>query len=263
MIQRVTTADPVLDHITRPIIERFHPNRIILFGSRARGNAREDSDYDVMVELETELSDYECLTRLYAAVPHPRGFELNIFLRAPGRLEERRDDPGTVDWSIAREGIVLYSADGGSAGLLPSWPGRVRERGSQPPPSLAEWLKNADVDLGVIELILQNGRSPQEIPWGAVAFHAQQAAEKYLKAVLVARWKEAPRTHDLAAIVAGIRAAGAAVPDLTAQCQLLEPYAVDVRYPDDLAIPDEETGRAALQAAREIIAAARELLQTP
>lgn len=43
----------LLDYITRSIAERFHPRRIILFGSHARGEAKEDSDLDIFVEMET------------------------------------------------------------------------------------------------------------------------------------------------------------------------------------------------------------------
>ncbi len=259
MIQRATTADPVLDRITRPIVEQFHPRRIILFGSRARGDARADSDYDVLVEMDTELNHYACLTALSGAVAHPRGFELNIFLRKPGRLEERRDDPGTMDWHIAREGIVLYAADGGSLGPLPTWPSRVRERGARPPESVREWVRRAEHDL----LAVENSLAAAKPAWGAVAFHAQQATEKYLKAVLVARHEVAPRTHVLSVVVAAIRQKTPNFPEFAVQCELLQPYAVGVRYPEETPIPDEATARAALQGAREMIAAARSLIPPP
>ena len=49
-VQRKTTADtPVLDEMVRRIAEGFKPQRIILFGSHARGDATEDSDYDLLI----------------------------------------------------------------------------------------------------------------------------------------------------------------------------------------------------------------------
>ena len=49
--RRMTDAadDPVLGALARAIVERFAPERIVLFGSRARGDHHTDSDYDVMV----------------------------------------------------------------------------------------------------------------------------------------------------------------------------------------------------------------------
>ena len=49
-VQYKTTADTsVLDEMVRRIAEGFKPQRIILFGSHARGDATEDSDYDLLV----------------------------------------------------------------------------------------------------------------------------------------------------------------------------------------------------------------------
>ena len=38
-----------IDEITRRIVERFRPQRVVLFGSRARGDERPDSDYDLLI----------------------------------------------------------------------------------------------------------------------------------------------------------------------------------------------------------------------
>jgi HEPN domain-containing protein len=90
-----------------------------------------------------------------------------------------------------------------------------------------------------------------------VAFHAQQAAEKYLKALLVAHWRKPSRTHALAELVAALRQAGCSLPDFSDECKTLEPYGVEVRYPDDEVMPTEQAGRAAVAAATRIVAAVR------
>ncbi|HMA22845.1 MAG TPA: nucleotidyltransferase domain-containing protein [Gemmatimonadaceae bacterium] len=55
MIQRVAVSDPLLERMVGAIVEHVHATRVILFGSRARGDAHPDSDYDLLVELETEI----------------------------------------------------------------------------------------------------------------------------------------------------------------------------------------------------------------
>lgn len=61
------------------------------------------------------------------------------------------------------------------------------------------WLSKARTDLALATVVLEKG--PDMDPW-ACCFHAQQAAEKALKAVLVARGTEPPYTHDLGALAA-------------------------------------------------------------
>ena len=61
------------------------------------------------------------------------------------------------------------------------------------------WLAKAKTDLALATVVLEKG--PDMDPW-ACCFHAQQAAEKALKAVLVALGTEPPYTHDLGALAA-------------------------------------------------------------
>ena len=43
--------EPPIEEIARKIVEAFRPRRIVMFGSRARGDSRPDSDLDLMVEM--------------------------------------------------------------------------------------------------------------------------------------------------------------------------------------------------------------------
>jgi predicted nucleotidyltransferase len=47
------TQEALLEQVTRTIVERFHPKRIVLFGSHARGQAGPDSDLDLFIEMQT------------------------------------------------------------------------------------------------------------------------------------------------------------------------------------------------------------------
>lgn len=59
---------------------------------------------------------------------------------------------------------------------------------------VAEWIEKAQGDFNVAQRELRVRRSPN---YDACCFHAQQCAEKYLKAFLVSRKVEPPRTHNL------------------------------------------------------------------
>ena len=84
---------------------------------------------------------------------------------------------------------------------------------------------------------------------GTVCFHAQQAAEKVLKALLVYHGERPPRTHDLVVLLTRCIDAGARLDDLEEDCRDLTFFAVSARYPDDLYEPDETDGRAMTAAA--------------
>ncbi len=77
-----------------------------------------------------------------------------------------------------------------------------------------------------------------------IAFHAQQCAEKYLKAYLVFHTVDFPYTHDIAQLLE-ICAAQAPWADQLTEAEGLSPYAVTARYPgEDVAVGEAEAHRA-------------------
>jgi HEPN domain-containing protein len=110
------------------------------------------------------------------------------------------------------------------------------------------WLEKAANDI----LNIENNLRSNVVPWDTVCFHAQQAAEKLLKSLLVSRGEIIPRTHDLSALLGRCAAAGFDVLDLREDCERLQPYAVLTRYPGSPFEPDADEGRFASNAARHI-----------
>lgn len=110
------------------------------------------------------------------------------------------------------------------------------------------WLRKAEHDL----LNIENNLAAVRTPWDTVCYHAQQAAEKTLKAFLVYHGQVPPRTHDLVALLTRCVDINAALTDLEKDCRNLTFYAVSARYPDDHYEPGEADGRAMTAAARRI-----------
>ncbi len=105
MLDPALPAD--LAFITRRIVERFAPRRIVLFGSHARGNARPDSDYDLFIEMETDRRPPE-RAALVDALFGLRPWALDAFVYTPAEVEMLRGVRGTLLATIEAEGQVLY-----------------------------------------------------------------------------------------------------------------------------------------------------------
>lgn len=112
-----------------------------------------------------------------------------------------------------------------------------------------QWLIKAMNDL----LNADNNLKSEVVPFDTVCFHCQQAAEKLLKAYLVANGKEHPFTHDLFLIIEKILPLNSEADDLREPCSILMPYAVEIRYPDDWHMPSEEDAKEARDAASDVL----------
>lgn len=121
------------------------------------------------------------------------------------------------------------------------------------------WVRNADQDL----LNIRNNLAAQEVPWSTVCFHAQQAAEKMLKAPLVLHGVQPRKTHDLLELLGECLAREARVDELRPSCVFLNRYSVEVRYPQPFPEPEESEGRAAVEAAERVYSAILLCLPAP
>jgi HEPN domain-containing protein/predicted nucleotidyltransferase len=227
------TEDQVLDRITRTIVEHLRPRRIVLFGSRARETAAPDSDYDIMVEMETDLSSTERVKAVADLFPR-REWSMDVLVYTPDEVRRWKDDVGFTLYDIVREGRVLYRRPDVTDGDF--WSGdavspapRVREGPSGAPESLASWIDRAREDFAAMQA-LANLDPPVR---GAVCFHAHQCVEKLLKACLIATSTRPPRTHDLRKLLDVCARAGFDLEDLRGACQRLYDVWPKSRYPHE------------------------------
>lgn len=96
-----------------------------------------------------------------------------------------------------------------------------------------QWLAKAKNDL----LNVDNNLNSENIPYDTVCFHCQQAVEKILKAYLIGKGQAYPLTHDLLTILEKLLPFNAEAEKLRDGLAILMPYAVEIRYPDDLYMP--------------------------
>ena len=112
-------------------------------------------------------------------------------------------------------------------------------------PSVAEWVTKAEGDFLTAGRELRARKSPN---YDAVCFHAQQCAEKYLKAVLQEKNKHIPKIHNLLELMLICEELDNSFEMLRADLVMMERYSVQVRYPGSFAV--KEDARSAYAAAR-------------
>ena len=89
------------------IVAKFHPLQIILFGSRARGDNKADSDIDLLVVMPTAAHYREtvhAIRQLVGDMPVAK----DILVVTPGQLEDERDNTAGVIYDALVEGKVVY-----------------------------------------------------------------------------------------------------------------------------------------------------------
>jgi HEPN domain-containing protein len=94
------------------------------------------------------------------------------------------------------------------------------------------------------EVVLDKLLADPDLPDGPIGFHAQQAVEKMLKAVLAIHAVRFGKLHEIGQILALLRQNNIAFPSEFEELDQLTPYAVDFRYPDVLATQEQTFDRA-------------------
>ncbi|MFN8556996.1 MAG: nucleotidyltransferase domain-containing protein [Dehalococcoidia bacterium] len=124
MAREITPA--TIEHVVRTIVERFDPERIILFGSRARGDHRPDSDLDLFIELEVDpaVPPRERARRI-RSVFHPYPCAMDLIVYTPAESAYWRQAAASLPSMVYREGKVLYERARPGVGA-----GVVRESGA-------------------------------------------------------------------------------------------------------------------------------------
>ncbi|MBI4567052.1 MAG: HEPN domain-containing protein [Planctomycetes bacterium] len=190
---------PEVRRVVDAVVERYHPERVILYGSRARGDAKPDSDWDMLViaasgALRDEIERHP--------VSRSAG-DGRVHLVAKTREWMRRWTAERSNFArhLQRDGILLYDARLGHVyeRLGPhmsalGWTFSERREGDPMKASTVDLATRAEADWKVANLCVS---APDPDLVNDVCFHCQQCVEKYVKALLNEYDVVFEKTHDL------------------------------------------------------------------
>lgn len=99
----------IIDKIIECVLKVVVPETIILFGSQARGDARPDSDYDILViksGIENERKTARDIYRIFVDIDVPIG--VDVIVKTPENLEKSKKMVVSVVKEALNEGVIIY-----------------------------------------------------------------------------------------------------------------------------------------------------------
>jgi len=102
--------DTVLAEVVRRLVEAFHPERVYLFGSRARGDAGPDSDYDLLVIVPDLASPERKRSRLAYEALRGTGTAADVLVWTQSAFDRQIHLRASLPATVLAEGRLLYAA---------------------------------------------------------------------------------------------------------------------------------------------------------
>jgi predicted nucleotidyltransferase len=124
----------VIGRYARRVAERFHPDKIILFGSYAYGQPHVDSDVDILVIMPAR-NQLDQAFKIRLAIPAP--FAMDLIVRTPKNVQWRLAEGDSFLTEVVSKGKVLYEKDNrrmGSEGRRRSRHRPTKQSRKQPTP---------------------------------------------------------------------------------------------------------------------------------
>jgi uncharacterized protein len=98
--------------VSRFIVARFHPERVVLFGSYARGQADPNSDVDLLVEMPAPIAAPVRGNPVRRAIAERFVLPVDVVVQSSETVEKYRNDPFSLAHRALAEGVVLYDRRG-------------------------------------------------------------------------------------------------------------------------------------------------------
>lgn len=160
-----------LDEITERLVRGYDPDAVILFGSRASGAARDDSDIDLLIIKDTDKRPIDRRVEVESLLAD-RNVALDLIVFTPRELRGLFFAGDAFIEQVVETGKVLYMRD-----------------------ATGPWVRDAREELESARLLRERSL------FRPACYHAQQAVEKALKALIVEKAERPERTHDLVGLM--------------------------------------------------------------
>lgn len=102
--------DSDLSEVVRRLVDAYDPLQVFLFGSHARGEQTEDSDYDLLLVVPDDASDERKRSLLAYRALRGTGVATDVIVWTKSDFEERLRVPASLPSTVKREGRELYGA---------------------------------------------------------------------------------------------------------------------------------------------------------
>ncbi len=103
-------SDPVLAEILRRLVRAYDPERVYLFGSKARGDAGPDSDYDLVLIVPDDASRERLDCGRAYQVLWGTGTAADVLIWTRSRFDARKHVVASLPATVVREGKLLHAA---------------------------------------------------------------------------------------------------------------------------------------------------------
>lgn len=167
-----------LDDISKRLIEKYEPDRIILFGSRAEETPSEGSDIDLLIVKETEKQPLDRQIEVETLLAD-RVVPVDIRVYTPYEIRELYSIGSPFIEEIMEKGRLLYMRKATSA-----------------------WISDAEEEFQSARVLYEHER------YRASCYHSQQSVEKGLKAMIIEKGKKPERTHDIVELYNSVKQMG-------------------------------------------------------
>ena len=242
----------LIEKVVERIVNAIDPDKIILFGSFSNGKPHEYSDLDLFIIKSGIDNRLELQGQVYSlfwdySVP------MDILIKTPKQVAQAIESGNSfLKYEVLEKGKVLYEKD--------NYENLMSDNSEQSPPKYYEQLLfYAQADLETAERSVREETRFYHKP----CFDARECVEKSLKAFIEAAGKPSPPVHGLIILLRECGAIDKSFLQFRKECDILNRYISDARYPAGLEGYDftADTAIEAVTIAREIFDFVKEKIQ--